>query len=326
TLAQHAHIDIDICLSWHPPHRRPNPAVAIPVVPAAVPLCRASSPAASRGRGSRRGSGRGRASSRGRLAPWSCRGRAIVAPHLRAIGGHHKKKGLAEAESAAWESIAFAHRPPPLLQGQHCGHAILHTTTPCPLAPTPPATAGLRPLKDTPKSPWLPPPPLSSTQPVAAASNPSPRTSSPPPPPLTARKSRRNATATPPAAAGLRPLKEIPKSPWPPPLSSTQPVAAASNPSPRTSSPPPPPLTARKSRRNATATRRATPTATTPTTTVTRWREQHRGRNDGDAAAGNSTEAGTTVMPARPTMMATACSHLMCISLVKIEISFIGST
>ncbi|KAH9034953.1 hypothetical protein EDB85DRAFT_1889474 [Lactarius pseudohatsudake] len=146
-----------------------------------------------------------------------------------------------------------------------------------------------------PKSPWLPPPPLSSTQPVAAASNPSPRTSSPPPPPLTARKSRRNATATPPAAAGLQPLKDT-----------TQPVVAASNPSPRTSSPPPPPLTARKSRCNTTATRRTTPTATTPMTTVTRQREQHRGRNDGDAAAGNSTEAGTTVTPARPTMMATA--------------------
>ncbi|KAH9023003.1 hypothetical protein EDB85DRAFT_1895011 [Lactarius pseudohatsudake] len=169
---------------------------------------------------------------------------------------------------------------------------------PVPWPPHLPPLLGFGPLKIhflLPKSPWPPPPPLSSTQPVAAASNPLPRTSSPPPPPLTARKSRRNATATPPAAAGLRPLKDI-----------TQPMAAASNPSPRTSSPPPPPLTVHKSRRNATATRHATPTATTPTTTVTRRREQHRGRNDGDAAAGNSTEAGTTVTPARPTMMATA--------------------
>ncbi|KAH9023859.1 hypothetical protein EDB84DRAFT_1616365 [Lactarius hengduanensis] len=77
-----------------------------------------------------------------------------------------KKKSLAEAESAAWESIAFAHGLPPLLQGQHHGHAIHHTTMPCPLPPSP-AAAGLRPIKDTfflPKSLWPPLPPLCSTQ------------------------------------------------------------------------------------------------------------------------------------------------------------------
>ncbi|KAH9026379.1 hypothetical protein EDB85DRAFT_1893466 [Lactarius pseudohatsudake] len=207
------------------------------------------------------------------IAPWLCRGHAIIhaiiaplshifapsvvivrvvvgwlAPHHMchwvgltsewwwrlAVGVHvwewQKKKGLAEAESAAWESVAFAHQPPPLLQGQHCRHAIHHTTTPCPLAPTPPTAAGLWPLKDIPKSPWPPLPPLSSTQPVAATSNPSPRTSSPPPPPLTVCKSCRNATTA-----------------W-----------------------------------------HATPTAMTPTTTVKRRREQHGGRNNGDAGKANN--------------------------------------
>ncbi|KAH9163467.1 hypothetical protein EDB89DRAFT_557425 [Lactarius sanguifluus] len=71
--------------------------------------------------------------------------------------------------------IAFARGPPPLLQGQHRrGHAIHHTTTPCPLA-HPPA-AGLRPIilryvffvfcfcVTGPKSPSPPLPPPCSTQ------------------------------------------------------------------------------------------------------------------------------------------------------------------
>ncbi|KAH9079537.1 hypothetical protein EDB83DRAFT_1284936 [Lactarius deliciosus] len=95
--------------------------------------------------------------------------------------------------------------PPPLFQGQHRrGHAIHHTTMPCPLAPTPPATAGLRPIilryifflcyDLSPRHCLCLH--LAAHKPVAAASNPSPRTSLPPPPPLTARKSRHNATPT----------------------------------------------------------------------------------------------------------------------------------
>ncbi|KAH8981119.1 hypothetical protein EDB86DRAFT_2977418 [Lactarius hatsudake] len=76
-----------------------------------------------------------------------------------------------------------------VFQGKHCRrHAIHHTTTPCPLAPTfPPLLrrwASAHYIKIT-------------HNPVAATSNPSPCTSPlPPPPPLTACKNHRNATPT----------------------------------------------------------------------------------------------------------------------------------
>ncbi|KAH9010020.1 hypothetical protein EDB84DRAFT_1445999 [Lactarius hengduanensis] len=87
------------------------------------------------------------------------------------------------------------HADPPLLQGQHrCGHAIHHTTTPCSLAPTPLAAAGLRHYIKIPKSPSPPPPPPCSIQ--ARGRRLQPIATPPPPPPLTARKSRHNATPT----------------------------------------------------------------------------------------------------------------------------------
>ncbi|KAH9029529.1 hypothetical protein EDB85DRAFT_2147315 [Lactarius pseudohatsudake] len=94
-------------------------------------------------------------------------------------------------------------------------------------------------------------------------------------------------------------------------LAAHKPVAAASNPSPRTSPPPPPPLTARKSRRNATSARCARTAATPlphgaqepPQRHLRTARNPHRydtdTNDDGDAAAGNSTEAGTMVMRRR---------------------------
>ncbi|KAH9040604.1 hypothetical protein EDB84DRAFT_1646509 [Lactarius hengduanensis] len=73
------------------------------------------------------------------------------------------------------------------------------------------------------------------------------------------------------------------KSPSPPPPPPCSIQARGRRLQPIATPPPPPPLTARKSHHNATPTRRATPTATTPTTTVTRQREQHGGRNAGEA-------------------------------------------
>ncbi|KAH9011047.1 hypothetical protein EDB83DRAFT_2448523 [Lactarius deliciosus] len=77
---------------------------------------------------------------------------------------------------------------------------------PCPLAPTPPAAAGLRPIilryvfffflcydLSPHRCLCLH---LAAHKPMAAISNPSPHTSPLPPPPLTARKSRHNTTPT----------------------------------------------------------------------------------------------------------------------------------
>ncbi|KAH9050566.1 hypothetical protein EDB84DRAFT_1433152 [Lactarius hengduanensis] len=149
-----------------------------------------------------------------------------------------------------WASVSPLHTGYPLYSRDSIT-GTQSTTPPCPVpCPPPPAAAGLRPIKDT--FFYLSPCGrlclhFAAHKPVAAASNPSPRTSPPPPPPLTVHKSRRNATAT------------------------------------RVQ---PPPLQHRHTARNPhcynTATQRATSTATTPTTTVT-WREQHGGRNDGDA-------------------------------------------
>ncbi|KAH9020201.1 hypothetical protein EDB84DRAFT_1441892 [Lactarius hengduanensis] len=246
TLVRHAHIDIDICLSWHPPHRRPNPAVAIPVVPAAVPSAAASSPATLSWSWSRRhctavGVVFARPT-RAVIAPWSCRGhaivRAIIAPlsHIfaplvvivRVVVGRLAPRRVRRCVGLASEWWWW------LAVGVHVWEWRRWWTSVGPVA----VTVVVLPLHTG--------HPLYSRDNIAGTQSTTPPRPVPWPP-------------HPPPLLGFGPLKIhflLPKSPWPPPppLSSTQPVAAASNPSPRTSSPPPPPLTARKSRRNATVT------------------------------------------------------------------------
>ncbi|KAH9029109.1 hypothetical protein EDB84DRAFT_1439410 [Lactarius hengduanensis] len=247
----------------HVPHTAvANPALSpfIPVVPAAVPSAAAS----------RRGSGRGRAviarpsaySSRGRLAPLLRRGRVVVAPsscRCRAVVTPSSRHRWSSCESlscglhhaacvVAWGSPRSGGGG--LRSESMCGSGVGGGHRYYPIA---------LPLHADPL--------YSRDNTVAGTQSTTPPHPVPWPP-------------HPSPLLGFGIILRYSPSPPPPPPCSIQ--ARGRRLQPIATPPPPPPLTARKSRHNATPTRRATPTATTPTTTVTWQREQHGGRNAGE--------------------------------------------